>query len=476
MRYLPLHLSVKNANCLVVGGGDVALRKSELLLRAGARVIVVAPDILPELAQQVAQVHYKNFASDDLQAKRLVIAATDDEAINHQVFSAAKQQGVWVNVVDQPERCDFIFPAIIDRDPIILSISSGGDAPVLARLLRAKLEALIPPAYGVLAQLAGRWRERVKAQLPFAQRRRFWEGIFAGSVVSQVLSGQLQRAEDTLQQQLQVAASQAQASAASAGEMNLVAEMQLVGEVYLVGAGPGDPDLLTFRALRLMQQADVVIYDRLVSPAVLDLVRRDAQKIDAGKQRGEHVLPQPQINQLLVDLAKQGKRVCRLKGGDPFIFGRGGEEIEELSAAGIAFQVVPGITAASGCASYAGIPLTHRDYAQSVRFITGHLKNGQLDLPWAQLCVPHETLVFYMGLISLPLICQQLIAFGMSPQRPVAIVEQGTLPTQRVIVSDLSRLPEQLEALQLRSPCLLIIGEVVNLHHKLHWYRHAENV
>ena len=470
MRYLPLNLSVKNIDCLVVGGGDVALRKTELLLRAGARVIVVAPEVLPELVQQVAQVHYKNFAPTDLHAKRLVIAATDDESINHQVFSAARQQGVWVNVVDQPELCDFIFPAIIDRDPIILSISSSGDAPVLARLLRAKLEALIPPAYGVLAQLAGRWRERVKAQLPFAQRRRFWEGIFAGSVVSQVLSGQLKRAEDNLQQQLLLAAQQSQMSDALAGEM------KLVGEVYLVGAGPGDPDLLTFRALRLMQQADVVIYDRLVSPAVLDLARRDAQKIDAGKQRGEHILPQPQINQLLVDLAKQGKRVCRLKGGDPFIFGRGGEEIEQLAAAGIAFQVVPGITAASGCASYAGIPLTHRDYAQSVRFITGHLKNGQLDLPWAQLCVPHETLVFYMGLISLPLICQQLMAFGMSPQRPAAIVEQGTLPTQRVIVSDLSRLPAQLEALQLQSPCLLIIGEVVNLHHKLHWYRQSEPV
>lgn len=463
MRYLPLHLSVLNIDCLVVGGGEVALRKTELLLRAGARVIVVAPEILPELRQQVAQAHAKYFEPSDLHGKRLVIAATDDASINQQVFAAAKQQNIWINVVDQPHLCDFIFPAIIDRDPIILSISSSGDAPVLARLLRAKLEALIPPAYGALAKLAGEWRERVKAQLPFAQRRRFWERIFSGPVVNQVLAGQLQIAENNLQQQLQTAITE-------------TANAEPVGEVYLVGAGPGDPDLLTFRALRLMQQADVVIYDRLVSPAVLDLVRRDAQKIDAGKQRGEHILPQPQINQLLVSLAQQGKRVCRLKGGDPFIFGRGGEEIQELAAAGIAFEVVPGITAASGCASYAGIPLTHRDYAQSVRFITGHLKNGQLDLPWAKFCVPQETLVFYMGLISLPLICQQLIAHGMSADRPAAIIEQGTLPTQRVIISDLSHLPLQLAALQLRSPCLLIIGEVVSLHQQLNWFRKSESV
>jgi uroporphyrin-III C-methyltransferase/precorrin-2 dehydrogenase/sirohydrochlorin ferrochelatase len=462
MRYLPLHLSVQQTDCLVVGGGEIALRKSELLLRAGARVVVVAPEILPELAQYVAQVVCKTFEASDLIGKRLVIAATDDAAINQQVYDAAQQQKVWVNVVDQPHLCDFIFPAIIDRDPMIISISSGGDAPVLARLLRAKLEALIPPAYGALAKLAGQWRDRVKAQLPFAKRRRFWESIFAGTVARQVLTGQLQAAEENLQQQLYAAATDA-------------AQQAPAGEVYLVGGGPGDPDLLTFRALRLMQQADVVIYDRLVSPQVLDLVRRDAQKIDAGKQRGEHVLPQTQINQLLVDLALQGKRVCRLKGGDPFIFGRGGEEIEQLAAAGIAFEVVPGITAASGCASYAGIPLTHRDYAQSVRFITGHLKNGQLDLPWAHLCVPQETLVFYMGLISLPLICQQLIAHGMSQDRPAAIVEHGTLSTQRVVVSDLSRLPLQLDALQLRSPCLLIIGEVVLLHQSLNWYRKSES-
>jgi uroporphyrin-III C-methyltransferase/precorrin-2 dehydrogenase/sirohydrochlorin ferrochelatase len=362
-----------------------------------------------------------------------------------------------VNVVDSPQLCSVIFPAIVDRSPLVIAVSSGGDAPVLARLIRARIETWIPAAYGQLAGLAKQFRAQVKAKFSNVQQRRvFWEETFQGPIAEQALAGRSAEAARLLSEKLAGAAPRA------------------LGEVYLVGAGPGDPDLLTFRALRLMQQADVVLYDRLVAPAIIDLCRRDADRIYVGKQRSEHAVPQEQINQKLVTLAKEGKRVLRLKGGDPFIFGRGGEEIEELAANGVPFQVVPGITAASGCAAYAGIPLTHRDHAQSVRFVTGHLKDGSCDLPWAELAAPAQTLVFYMGLVGLPVICQQLIAHGRSADTPAALVQQGTTTNQRVFTGTLETLAQRIAQEQVQAPTLLIVGEVVQLREKLAWFEGAQ--
>jgi uroporphyrin-III C-methyltransferase/precorrin-2 dehydrogenase/sirohydrochlorin ferrochelatase len=387
----------------------------------------------------------------------LTIAATDDEPLNASVSQHANALGMPVNVVDSPELCSVIFPAIVDRSPLVIAVSSGGDAPVLARLIRARIETWIPAAYGQLAGLAKQFRAQVKAKFADVQQRRvFWEETFQGPIAEQALAGRSAEAERLLAEKLAGAAPRA------------------LGEVYLVGAGPGDPDLLTFRALRLMQQADVVLYDRLVAPAIIDLCRRDADRIYVGKQRSEHAVPQEQINQKLVTLAKEGKRVLRLKGGDPFIFGRGGEEIEELAAHGVPFQVVPGITAASGCAAYAGIPLTHRDHAQSVRFVTGHLKDGSCDLPWAELAAPAQTLVFYMGLVGLPVICQQLIAHGRAASTPAALVQQGTTSNQRVFTGTLDTLAELIAQEQVQAPTLLIVGEVVQLRENLAWFEGAQ--
>lgn len=361
MDFLPLFHSLQGRLALVVGGGEVALRKARLLADAGARLRVVAPQIHIELRHLVEQgggeLLERDYQDGDQPGCVLIIAATDDEPLNAEVSRAANARGIPVNVVDAPALCSVIFPAIVDRSPLVVAVSSGGDAPVLARLIRAKLETWIPSTYGQLAGLASRFRHRVKELLPDLQQRRvFWENLFQGEIAERVLAGRPAEAERLLEERL-------------AGGLAHIA----TGEVYLVGAGPGDPDLLTFRALRLMQQADVVLYDRLVAPSILELCRRDAERLYVGKRRAEHAVPQDRINRLLVELASQGKRVLRLKGGDPFIFGRGGEEIDELAAHGIPFQVVPGITAASGCAAYAGIPLTHRDHAQSVRFVTGHL-------------------------------------------------------------------------------------------------------
>ncbi len=462
MDFLPLFHNLKGRNVLLVGGGEVALRKGRLLADAGAALKVVAPEVDPQLLElaQTSQgsVQLRGYQAGDLQGICLVIAATDDEPLNAQISAQAQALGVPVNVVDAPKLCSVIFPAIVDRSPLIVAITSGGDAPVLARLIRAKIETWIPATYGQLAGLSKRFRARVKALFPNVQQRRvFWEEVFQGQIAESVFAGKLQEGESLLEEKI-------------AG----IAPRQL-GEVYLVGAGPGDPDLLTFRALRLMQQADVVLYDRLVAPAIVELCRRDAERIYVGKRRAEHALPQEQINQRLVSLAKEGKRVLRLKGGDPFIFGRGGEEIEELAAEGIPFQVVPGITAASGCAAYAGIPLTHRDYAQSVRFVTGHLKDGSCDLPWRDLVAAGQTLVFYMGLLGLPQICAQLIAHGRGPETPVALIEQGTTQQQRVYVGTLASLPALLAQQQVRAPTLVIVGEVVTLREKLAWFECAQN-
>jgi uroporphyrin-III C-methyltransferase / precorrin-2 dehydrogenase / sirohydrochlorin ferrochelatase len=464
MDYFPVFVNLKDQDCLVIGAGEIAARKIELLARADAKITVIAKKISPHVASLEAccklKLLHKSFTPDDLRNFRLVVSATDNNETNQLVAKTAKEQNILVNVVDNPDLCSFIFPAIIDRSPIVAAVSSGGAAPVLARLLRAKIESIIPPAYGRLAQLAEKFRTAVKSHIKEpAQRRIFWENIFQGSVAELVFSGNEQGAEQQLQQTL------------SQQKDNLS-----LGEVYLIGAGPGAPDLLTFRALRLMQQADVIVYDHLVSPEILDLARRDSEKIYVGKERQKHTLPQESINTLLANLAKAGKRVVRLKGGDPFIFGRGGEEIETLMQQGISFQVVPGITAASGCATYAGIPLTHRDHAQSCTFVTGHLKDNSINLNWTQLAAPNQTIVIYMGLVGLEKICQSLIAHGSPKDLPIALVQQGTTTNQRVVTGTLETFPATIAGLNIKPPTLIIIGTVVTLHDKLTWFHgsHAD--
>jgi len=456
--FLPIFLSVRGRPCLVVGGGEVGARKVEILLAAGALVTVVSPDLCRNLHNRLAEgriVHRKErFRNGNLDGFALAMAATNDRAVNRQVAMLANEHQIPVNLATDPACGSFQMPAIIDRSPLLIAVSTGGSSPVLARLIRGRLESLIPAAYGRLAILAGEYRERVRKHVAAGNRRPFWEQVFQGPIAEMVFSGREQGARRALDLAIESAS----------------AEPARVGEVYLVGGGPGDPDLLTFRALRLMQQADVVVHDRLVSLPVLELVRRDAQRIDVGKRRANHTLPQEGINDLLVDLAREGKRVLRLKGGDPFIFGRGGEEIETLAAQGIPFQVVPGITAASGCACYAGIPLTHRDHAHSCVFVTGNLEDGVLHLDWHVLAQPKQTVVVYMGLVGLDQLRDQLVARGVSGELPAAIVEQGTTPDQRVHVGTLGTLPTLAEEKAVCPPALIILGNVVSLHDQLAWF------
>ncbi|MEI4966763.1 siroheme synthase CysG [Aeromonas caviae] len=455
MDYLPIFCRLDNKPVLLVGGGEVAERKARLLLDAGARLTVVSPELDPELAELAANGTIEwlagEFAPQQLAGKWLVVAATDRREVNALVYQSANMARIFANVVDDPKRSSFIMPSIIDRSPLMVAISSGGKAPVLARLLREKLEALLPQHLGAVAAFAGSLRERVKARFAtMGERRRFWERLLGADRLGQAL---------------------ARGDHASAHQLadNLFAdESQSAGEVVLVGAGPGDPGLLTLHALRQMQQADVVVYDRLVSDEVMALVRRDAKRIFVGKQAGNHCVPQEGINQLLLEEAKKGQRVVRLKGGDPFIFGRGGEELETLVGTGIGFQVVPGITAASGCAAYAGIPLTHRDHAQSVRFVTAHGKGGAQDLDWPLLAKDKQTLVFYMGLSSCATIREQLLTHGKAGDTPVALIERGTQPSQRVIRGTLDQLPEL--ALGVESPALIMVGSVVTLADQLAWF------
>ena len=463
MEHLPIFLSVKDQFCVVVGGGEIATRKVALLVRAGAQIQIIAPDLCANLAKlrDEGGIEHaaRTYREGDLDECYLAFAATDDPAVNHRVANDGAALNTPVNVVDHPEDGSFIMPSIIDRSPVIAAVSTGGASPVLARLIRARLESLIPAGYGRLAELAGRFRERVKQTFSDpADRRRFWDCILQGSVAERVFSGHMDEAEVLMENEL--------------GSGRLQPGM---GEVYLVGGGPGDPDLLTFRALRLMQQAEVVVYDRLVAKAVLDMTRSDAERIYVGKERDNHAMRQEEINQLLADLAKQGKRVVRLKGGDPFIFGRGGEEIDTLASQGVPFQVVPGITAASGCASYAGIPLTHRDYAQSVTFVTGHLKDNTMNLNWQQLSQPSQTVVFYMGLKGLPVISRELQAHGMPGDTPAALVQQGTTHQQRVYTATVASLPELVERERPKPPTLIIVGDVVQLQEKLSWFKTPEH-
>jgi uroporphyrin-III C-methyltransferase/precorrin-2 dehydrogenase/sirohydrochlorin ferrochelatase len=457
MDYLPIFLNIRGRSCLVVGGGEVAARKASLLLRAGARVTVLAPELSAAFGADLAagRIAHRtaNFRDAELDGIALAIAATSDDAVNRAVAAAAMARSIPVNVVDQPALCSFILPSIIDRDPVIVAVSSSGAAPVLARLLRARLESLIPAGYGRLAALAGAFRGEVKARFKPAERRRFWERVLQGPIAELVYSGR-----------------DAEARAGLQAVLEDTRPTYSGGDVALVGAGPGDPDLLTFRALRLMQQADVVVYDRLVSQPILDLARREAERIYAGKESARHALPQEDINHLLVRLAREGKRVVRLKGGDPFIFGRGGEEIATLAAEGIPFQVVPGITAAAGCASYAGIPLTHRDYAQSVVFVTGHLQDGGMGLNWTALAQARQTIVVYMGLLGIDVLCRELVAHGLPASTPAALIQQGTTAQQRVLAGDLANLPELVHRGGVKAPTLIIVGEVVRLREQLKWF------
>jgi uroporphyrin-III C-methyltransferase/precorrin-2 dehydrogenase/sirohydrochlorin ferrochelatase len=456
--YLPLFFKLTDKNVLLVGGGNVALRKARLLCRSGASVTVIAHHVCDELQQLLDESSglsiIGEYHADLLKDKILVIAATDDQKLNERVHFDAVDRNLPVNVVDSPKLCTFVFPAIVDRSPVVIGISSGGSAPVLARLLRARLETWIPKSYGKLASIANHFRDRVKAKFSTVNHRRvFWENVLQGQIAEKVFAGRDAEAIELIENKIAHDDPDHQ-----------------VGEVYLVGGGPGDPELLTFKALRLMQQADVVLYDALVSEAVLDLCRRDADLIFVGKKRDNHALPQEGINDLLVNHAQQGKRVVRLKGGDPFIFGRGGEELETLKANNIPFQVVPGITAASACSTFAGIPLTHRNYAQSVKFVTGQLKNRTTDLNFHELVHPNQTVVFYMGLHTLPILSKKLIEHGKPGDTPAAIVSRGTLADQKVLTGTLDTLPALQEKAQLPAPALIIVGEVVSLHENLSWF------
>ena len=463
MQALPIFFNIKNRHCVVIGGGDVAMRKVSMLLKASAAITLYSPEICHELQDlaDMQKIKYvqTNFEPSQLAGACMVIAATDDEAVNMAVSIAAKAQNIPVNVVDAPDLCTFTMGSIIDRSPVVIAISSEGNAPVLARYIRAKIETMLPATYGRIADIAGEFREAVKAKFGSTQGRRiFWEGVLQGPFVERVLSGQEQTAREMLGELIE--------------DANATKNQ---GEVFLVGGGPGDPDLLTFRALRLMQQCDVCVYDKLVSPEVMELVRRDAELIFVGKSRDQHTMPQEEINELLAKLALQGKRVLRLKGGDPFIFGRGGEEIETLMKKGIPFQVVPGITAANGVSSYAGIPLTHRDYAQACLFITGHLKADankelMLDLDWVAMSRPRQTVVIYMGLVGLKQICEKLIEHGVSASMPAAVVQQGTTQRQKVVTATLANLADKVAAAGMKPPCLTIVGEVVKLREKLNWF------
>ena len=458
MDLLPIFLNIKSKKCVVVGGGEVAFRKATLLLRAGADLSIVAPVLSDELRKLCVDtdcaITAREFEEADINNATLVVAATEDLKINERVSVIASKLNIPVNVVDQPHLCSFIMPSIVDRSPIVVAISSGGSSPILTRKLKELNESMIPGRIDKLAELLGSFRGRVKSEInDFSARIRFWENVLDSEIPELVYNGQDDEARSALDNWLTNPQND-----------------RVGGEVYLVGAGPGDPDLLTLRALRLMHKADVVLYDRLVSPEVLLKLRPDAQKIYVGKRSADHAVPQETINEMLVRLAKEGNRVLRLKGGDPFIFGRGGEELESLAAAGIPFQVVPGITAASGCASYAGIPLTHRDYSQSVRFLTGHTKDGRVPLNWDLLVKEQQTLVFYMGLAGLPDICDQLLKHGMSSSIPVAVIQQGTTQTQKVVVGNLDRIAGLAVEKEIQAPTIIIIGEVVKLQESLSWF------
>ncbi len=459
MEQLPICLNLKDRTVVVTGSSQHAARRACTAHRAGARVRIVAsaPDeALEEVCQQPnVSIKIGHLNDDDLDGVFIVFAASEDADDNDRVCKLARARAILVSS-ENWEDCDFTIPSIIDRSPLLVAISSAGTSPLLVRLIAQRLEATIPAAFGHLTRFLGQARHTIARRMPDRpMRRHFLETLVDGPVADLVLAGDEGRAHALMEQQA--------AKFVAKGPSD-------VGEVYLVGGGPGDPDLLTFRALRLMQRADVVVYDRLIGSAIMELVRPNAERIYVGKKRNDHALPQEDISRLLVTLARQGKRVLRLKGGDPFIFGRGGEEIELLASEAIPFQIVPGITAASGCASFAGIPLTHRDHAQACVFVTGHTKTGRLSADWASLLQPSQTVVIYMGLAYLRELMSDFIAHGADPMLAVAIVENGTRPNQKVATGTLSTIAEVADKEGITGPALIIIGSVVTLRDKLAWY------
>ncbi|MEE2693260.1 MAG: siroheme synthase CysG [Pseudomonadota bacterium] len=466
MSYLPLFIETTGKKCLIVGGGKVASRKLIPILKAKMKVTLISPEVIEEIElnfqkNKNLKIIKRKFEPEDIEGQFLIIAATNEKTTNQKIAKLSKDNNILVNMAEDSLSGNTLIPSVVDRDPIKIAVSSGAASPILTRLVKTKLETVIPYSFSKLADIMMEYRDVVKKNfLKISDRRKFWEVFLDGPVSEMVLSGHIDKAKKALDESLK--------------ENKF---LEKTGEVYLVGAGPGDPELLSFKALRLMQKADIVIYDRLVSRPIMNLIRQDAEKIYVGKQRADHAMPQENINQLLARLALEGKKVLRLKGGDPFIFGRGGEEIESLIKDDIPFQIVPGITAASGCASYAGIPLTHRDYSQACIFVTGHLRDGTVNLNWEMLAHEKQTLIFYMGMHGSKIICEELIKHGLSNETPAALIVKGTTEDQEVIIGNLKNMPEIIMDRKIVPPTLLIIGDVVKLHNKLKWFNpfHLEN-
>jgi len=462
LEHLPIFLDIRGKTVVIAGGGTLAARRTDMALKAGARVKLFAAELSGEFGglRDHARLTYTARAPQpgDLDGAALAYGAAENAEADLGLHALAKQAGVLTNVADTLALCDFITPAILDRSPLVAAISSSGASPILARVIKAELESIIPATFGDLSAFLRRYRDAVAARITDGvRRRRFWEEVVEGPVAERVIAGDTAGAEAALMSKL----------AAMADGLSGTAK----GEVFLVGTGPGDPDLLTFRALRLMQRADVVLYDRLIGPRILNLVRRDAERIYVGKQRDDHTVSQEDITAMLVSLASEGKRVLRLKAGDPFIFGRGGEEIEELARHGIGFQVVPGITAAAGCAAYAGIPLTHRDHAQACVFVTGHGKDGRVELNWDALIQPRQTVAIYMGLATIGCVMADFVAHGADPSLPVAVIDNGTRRRQRVVTGTLADIAAKTAEAELKGPAMIIIGTVVTLADTLAWYK-----
>lgn len=461
MDYLPIFANIKDQHCLIIGGGAVAARKADLFIKAGAVVTVIAPELKSEMkfhlshgsiVWQMDEFSVALMAS--LVAPKYVISATDNQAVNEAVYHYCREKKIPVNVADQTQYCDFILPAIVDRSPMTIAISTGGRSPVLARVMKARLEQMIPAGFGRLADLVGRYRNKVKAAITDMDgRKAFWETLLSSSVIDKAAQGRLEEAEAALETQLAQVKESGQAIP--------------VGEVYLIGAGPGDPDLMTFKGLRLLQQADVILYDRLVAPEIVEMARREAERIYVGKKDKWHKVQQIDISQMMVDLAKEGKRVARLKGGDPYIFGRGAEEAELLVQHNIPYEVVPGITAAAGCSAYAGFPLTHREFSQSVSLVTGHQQLGAEGIDYARLASSGDTMVFYMGIKNAAKIQAGLVEQGVNPKMPAAIIEKGTTPQQRVTITSLDKLALTIEENAIKPPALLIVGDVIKVRERL---------